>query len=263
MKRLKQGLLCLLSCAATAHADSVKPLLPEMVTVQSGWFMMGSPPDEPERSQNENPRHLVTITKPFEVGKYEVTFAEWDSCVADGGCDGYRPDDNGWGRGKRPVIHVGWEDAHAYIDWLNKKTGKQYRLLSEAEWEYAARGWTSTTYYWGNDIGKNNENCNGCSDQFGGKQTAPVGSFKPNPFGLYDMLGNVREWTEDTYHRSYHGAPTDSRVWLDKNNEDSHILRGGSWLQNAIIMRAANRGRGPADFRSASINGFRLARTLP
>ena len=126
MPKLKQGLiLCLLSWGATAHAGSAQPYIPEMVTVPAGTFMMGSPPNEPGWSKSEEPAHPVTIAKPFAVGKYEVTFDEWDYCVTDGGCDGYSPDDNGWGRGKRPVINVNWDDAHAYINWLNKKTGQK------------------------------------------------------------------------------------------------------------------------------------------
>jgi len=203
----------------------------------------------------------VTIAQPFAVGKYEVTFSEWDYCVAEGGCNGYKPDDKGWGRGKRPVIYVSWDDAHAYIDWLNRRTGKKFRLLSEAEWEYAARAGTTTTYYWGNDIGQNNANFEGSGSQYSGKQTAPVGSFKPNAFGLYDMLGNVLEWTEDAYHNRYYGAPLDGSVWRDEN-ATRHALRGGCWGESAGNSRTANRGKGITALRNP-FNGFRVARTLP
>jgi formylglycine-generating enzyme required for sulfatase activity len=129
--------------------------------------------------------------------------------VADGGCNGYKPSDQGWGRGYRPVINVSWDDAKAYVAWLAKKTDKfWYRLLTEAEYEYAARAGTTTAYPWGSAIGKNNANCDGCGSQWDGKQTAPVGSFAANGFGLYDMVGNVSAWTEDCYHDSYSGAPT-------------------------------------------------------
>ena len=262
MKMLKQCLiLCLLSWGAAAHAESAQPFVPEMVTVPAGSFMMGSPSDEKSRGRDEDPRHLVTIAQPFAVGKYEVTFSEWDYCVAEGGCNGYKPDDKGWGRGKRPVIFVSWDDAHAYIDWLNRRTGKKFRLLSEAEWEYAARAGTTTTYYWGNDIGQNNANCRECDSKWNGKQTAPVGSFKPNAFGLYDMLGNVLEWTEDAYHNRYYGAPLDGSVWRDEN-ATRHALRGGCWGESAGNSRTANRGKGITALRNP-FNGFRVARTLP
>lgn len=141
-----------------------------------------------------------------------MTFAEWDACFSVGGCLHW-PIDYGWGRNRRPVIHVSWNDAKAYVAWLSKMTGREYRLLTEAEWEYAARAGTTTAYYWGDEIGKNNTNCNGCGSQWGGRKTAPVGSFAPNAFGLYDMFGNVWEWVEDCFHNNYEGAPTDGSAW--------------------------------------------------
>ena len=150
---------------------------PEMVVVPAGSFTMGSPTSEPERSAEEGPQHMVTIARPFAVGRFEVTFDEWDACVADGGCNGYKPSDEGWGRGRRPVINVSWDDAKAYVAWLSKKTGKSYRLLSGAEYEYAMRAGTQTAYPWGNTVGTNNANCHACGSQWDAKQTAPVGSF--------------------------------------------------------------------------------------
>ena len=182
---------------------------PEMVVVPAGEFMMGSPPGEKGRYDNEGPQHPVTIKRPFAVSKYEVTFADWDACVSVGGCpqEG-RADDSGWGRGNRPVIDVSWDDAKAYVAWLSRMTGKPYRLLTEAEYEYAARAGTTTAYPWGDEIGENNANCNGCGREWL-RQTAPVGSFAPNAFGLHDMLGNVWVWVEDCYHATYDGAPPD------------------------------------------------------
>ena len=175
-----------------------------MVAVPAGRFTMGS-----TEFDNEKPSHKVTIGKPFAVSKFTVTFAEWDACVSAGGCK-TKPDDEGWGRGRQPVIAVSWDDAtKEYLPWLSRKTGKTYRLLTEAEWEYAARAGTATKYSWGDDIGKGNANCNGCgSHQWAGQQTAPVGSFAANDFGLHDMHGNVWQWTQDCYADTYKTVPT-------------------------------------------------------
>jgi formylglycine-generating enzyme required for sulfatase activity len=229
---------------------------PTMVVVPAGKFMMGSPNGEKDRLPDEGPQHEVTIAKPFAVGKTEVTFAEWDACVAAGACA--KVSDNTWGRGERPVINVSWEDAKEYTAWLSRITGKEYRLLSEAEWEYAARGGARTEYSWGEQIGKGNANCNGCGGQWDNTQPAPVGSFKPNAFGLYDMHGNVWEWVEDTWHDSYEGAPVDGSAWLEGGDASIRVLRGGSWFD--VDLRAAVRGW---DFNNRNNNiGFRLARTL-
>ena len=155
---------------------------PEMVVVPTGSFTMGSPASEQGRDIDESPLHSVTIAKPFAVGRFAVTFDEWDACVADGGCNGYRPQDLGWGRNRRPVINVTWDEAMAYVAWLSRKTDKPYRLLTEAEWEYAARAGSTTAYYWGDDIGKGNANCAPvekleCGSKWDNEQTAPVGSF--------------------------------------------------------------------------------------
>src|SRR5215216_3013116 len=169
---------------------------PEMVVVPAGEFMMGSPPTEKGRMPDEGPQHRVTIARPFAVSKYDVTFTDWDACVSVGGCprEG-RAGDVDWGRDTRPVIYVSWDDAQQYVAWLSQMTGKPYRLLSDAEFEYAARAGTQTVYPWGDDIGENNANCVGCGSQWTGSagtwQTAPVGSFAANRFGLYDMVGNV------------------------------------------------------------------------
>ena len=183
------------------------------------------------------------LGRPFAVGVYEVTFGEWDACVSDRGCGGYRPSDEGWGRGRHPVINVSWDDAQAYVRWLSEKTGKAYRLLSEAEWEYVARAGTTTEYWWGDDIGHNRANCNSCGDSY--SSTAPVGSFSANPFGLYDVHGNVWEWVDDCY-----GGDCGRRV-----------VRGGSWVNGPRTLRSAFRPGITSGVRDGYV-GFRVARTL-
>jgi formylglycine-generating enzyme required for sulfatase activity len=234
---------------------------PEMIVVPAGSFRMGSPANEPAlRNAPEGPQHTVTFARQFAVGQFEVTFDEWDACVADDGCNGYKPTDHGGGRGRRPVFEVSWNEAKAYVGWLSNKTGKTYRLLTEAEYEYATRAGTQTAYPWGNDIGENNANCRGCGSQWDGKQTAPVGSFSPNGFGLYDMVGNVWEWTEDCLHDNYNGAPTDGSAWT-RGDCRYRVIRGGSWYYDAENLRSAIRnGSSPVD-RSTDM-GFRVGRTL-
>jgi formylglycine-generating enzyme required for sulfatase activity len=231
---------------------------PTMIVVRAGRFMMGSPI---YMLGSLHPQREVTIAKPFAVGKTEVTFAEWDSCVAAGACE--RARDSGWGRDDRPVIDVNWNDAQQYVAWLSRITGKEYRLLTEAEWEYAARAGTTTNYSWGDDVGIGNANCEGCGSQWGGKQTAPVGSFKPNAFGLHDMHGNVWEWVQDPWHDdNYLGLPpTNGSAWTEGGDASRRVVRGGSWKGDPRYLRAANCREGPTDYRG-DILGFRLARTL-
>jgi formylglycine-generating enzyme required for sulfatase activity len=233
---------------------------PVMRVVPAGRFMMGSPAGEPDRFSNEDPQHEITIASQFAVGQYELTFDEWDACVADGGCNGYKPPDQGWGRKDRPAINVSWVDARAYVSWLAKKTGKPYRLLTEAEYEYAARAGTDAAYPWGNDIGQNQANCAGCGSRWNGKETAPVGSFAANAFGLYDMVGNVWEWTQDCYHDSYQGAPSDGSAWTSGDCM-YRVLRGGSWLNSQKGIRSALRDWLVSD-RRVNLFGFRVGRTL-
>jgi formylglycine-generating enzyme required for sulfatase activity len=239
------------------------PDCPEMVVAPAGSFLMGSN----EGSPRETPTHKVTIAKPFAVGKFDVTFAEWDACIMAGGCK-HKPDDQGWGRGTRPVINVSWDDAtKEYLPWLSRKTGKRYRLLTEAEWDYAARGETDgagdhTFYSWGNDIGRNQANCIGCGSQWDNKQTAPVGSFAPNAYGLYDMHGNVYQWVQDCYHEGYHGAPADGTAWvLSCQDNASRVVRGGSWNSFSPDISTTSRSWGRVDYKSSNV-GFRIARTL-
>jgi formylglycine-generating enzyme required for sulfatase activity len=216
-------------------------------------------PGEKDRVRYEVPQHQVTIAKPFAVSRFEVTFDEWDACVTLGGC-AYQPPDIDLGRGTRPVINVSWDDAQDYIAWLSGITGKEYRLLTEAEWEYAARAGTTTAYSWGDEIGKGNADCDGCGGQWD-KKLAPVGSFKPNAFGLYDMHGNVAEWVEDPWHGSYDGAPVNGSAWLQGGNPSVRVVRGGSWYNYPQSFRAAVRLGNTSDNRVIVI-GFRLARTL-
>ena len=236
---------------------------PEMVVVPAGSFMMGSPASEEFRWDYEGPRHRVTIGSPFAVGVYEVTFAEWDACVGAGGCGGYRPGDEEWGRGSRPVINVSWDDAQAYVQWLSRETGARYRLLSEAEWEYVARAGTQTARYWGESASGQCRYANGygsapCPDGY--EYTAPVGSFQPNSFGLYDVIGNVLEWTDDCLNGSYSGAPANRSDW-QSGDCSQRVFRGGSWQNGPWSLRSAFRYGLPAGLRGF-ILGFRVARTM-
>jgi formylglycine-generating enzyme required for sulfatase activity len=233
---------------------------PWMVVLPPGEIIMGSPADERGHTDLEGPQHRVAFTRPFAVGRFAVTFEEWDACVAAGGGGRYRPKDEGWGRGRRPVININWDDAQQFIAWLYRTTGKPYRLLSEAEWEYAARAGTQTTYFWGNEIGKGNANCNGCGSQWDNRQSAPVGSFPANAFGLYDMHGNVWEWVEDCWHDGYKGAPSDGSAWVSGDSQH-RVLRGGSWFNIPQGLRSAYRYKYSVANRFHLI-GFRVARTL-
>ena len=234
---------------------------PELVVVPAGTFMMGSPASEEGRFANEGPQRRVSIATAFAVGVHEVTFAEWDACVAAGGCGGHRPGDEGWGRERRPVINVNWSDAESYVSWLSSSTGASYRLLSESEWEYVARAGTTTRYWWGDWMGRNRANCggDGCGDT-SYVRTAPVGSFSANDFGLFDVSGNVWEWVQDCWHDDYYGAPTDGSAWAGPA-DCRRVLRGGSWPFTPVYLRSASRTREDAGGRNGDV-GFRVARTL-
>ena len=225
---------------------------PELVVVPAGSFNMGS------TSEYENPVRRVTIAKPFAIGRREVTFDEWDRCVDAGGCKN-RPSDRDWGRGERPAINVSWIDAKAFVTWLSQKTGKTYRLPSEAEWEYAARAGTDSTYWWGGDLGTRQANCAECKTNEAQK-TMPAGSFKANPFGLFDTAGNVAEWVEDCWNDNYRGAPTNGSAWL-AGQCNLRVLRGGAFDSQARYLRSASRFRYDSDVRY-SANGFRVVREL-
>jgi formylglycine-generating enzyme required for sulfatase activity len=248
--------------------DSFKdcPECPEMVVIPAGEFMMGSPAGEWGRGSDEGPVRRVTIAKPFGAGRFEATFAEWDACVAAGGCK-HKPEDGTWGRGKRPVINVSWEDAVDYVAWLSKRTGRIYRLLTEAEWEYAARAATTSPFSTGSTITTDQANFDGDLIYLGGAKgvkrgkAIEVGSLnKPNAFGLHDMHGNVWEWVQDCATDNYGAAPMDGRAVAD-TPLCSRVRRGGSWRDDPRFLRSANRNWGATVLRNNGL-GFRVARTL-
>lgn len=254
----------------SAHSFRDCPNCPEMVTVPAGEFLMGSPESERGRNKDEGPQHRVAIGKPFAVGKFEVTFAEWDACVADGGCT-HKPSDEGWGRSKHPVINVNWFDANEYTAWLSKKTGKRYRLLTEAEWEYAARGVTttsspSTPFSTGATINYRQANYDANFTYGSGQQglyrqkTLDAGSLPHNAFGLYDMHGNAWEWVQDCYKPAYDGAPADGSA-VTSGDCSLHILRGGAWNYYPKLLRSAYRYATAPEVRLNN-TGFRVARDL-
>jgi formylglycine-generating enzyme len=269
------------------------PGCPEMVIVPAGHFDMGSPPSETDRESNEGSLHRVTVAA-FALGRTEITRGQFAAFVK---ATQYQAIDNCWtleggkfqersGRywrdlgfpqnDKHPAACISWNDANAYAKWLSRKTGKHYRLPSEAEWEYAARAKTVTARYWGNNpdeackyanvadktgqtsVGALSWSAHHCADGYA--FTSPVGQFKANRFGLYDMLGNLWEWTEDSYHDSYSGAPNDGSVW--QGDDAKRIIRGGSWNNGPTRVRAAKRGRDKPTTRFSDI-GFRVARKLP
>ncbi len=246
------------------------PQCPHMVVIPSGEFLMGSPDDEPRRDGDEGPRQKVKIAAPFAAGKFEVTYAEWDACLADGGCGGYRPSDMGWGRGSQPAAIISWEDAQAYVGWLSTKTGRPYRLLSEAEWEYAARAGTDTPFWWGSRIGGEDANFYGDLPYPGSppsvfrQRTVSADSFPANAFGLHNVHGNVWEWVQDCYNRRYAEMPPEVREtgapWQSPDCE-FRVFRGGSFSDAAHVLRSANRGRYEPFIKNPN-SGFRVARTL-
>ncbi|MDJ0943312.1 MAG: SUMF1/EgtB/PvdO family nonheme iron enzyme, partial [Kiloniellales bacterium] len=234
-------------------------LCPEMVVLPPGRFRMGSSPDQGGYNRYEGPVHEVQIGRSFAIGRFEVTFEEWDACVADGGC-AHRPKDSGWGRGRRPVVDVSWEHAQAYVAWLSGRTGAEYRLPSEAEWEYAAGSGQGTTYPWGSELVLNKANCWKCGSNWGNKRTAPVGRFEPNPFGLHDVAGNVWEWTQDCWNKSYDGAPGDGSSWAT-GNCNLRVLKGGAWMTDPDSIRVANRNKQNTRFKKDFV-GFRVVRAI-
>ena len=242
--------------SSTYDRTKVDPIRPEMVEIPGGSFRMGCVSGQ-DCHNREHPVHTVRVES-FELSKYEVTFEEYDRFTA--ATDRKSADDEGWGRGRRPVMNVSWEDAVAYVRWLSGQTGERYRLPSEAEWEYAARAGTETAYSWGNEIGRNRANCDGCGSQWDLWQTAPVGSFGPNGWGLHDMHGNVWEWAQDCWNDSYRGAPSDGSAW-ESGECPRRVLRGGSWRFNPRGLRSAIRNGRTSAARDFG-NGFRVARTI-
>ena len=252
------------------------PACPQMVAVPAGSYRMGSPSHEKGRDGNEGPQHSGTISRPFAVGVYEVTQGEFAQFVVASGysagnfCEAWEPRkrrgvrrrDRNWRRPgfiqteRDPIVCVNWEDAQTYVRWLSQQTGQNYRLLSEAEWEYVARAGTQTRYWWGNEIKESQAN-----HDLNERKTVRVGSYQPNGFGLWDVHGNVREWVQDCWHDNYNGAPRNGGAWEGRNC-GRRVLRGGSWLDTPETLRSANRDRLAAGDRSSSV-GFRIARSLP
>ncbi len=251
-----------LSEPGTVFRDVDEPWCPEMVAIRAGTFRMGSPPGEDGRDGDEGPQHRVRIAKPFALGRYPVTFEEYDHFTEVTGRE--RVSDRGWGRGRRPVINVDVEDAEDYLAWLSELTGRTYRLPSEAEWEYACRAQSTTPFWTGETISTDQANYDGNLPYGAGKkgqyreQTTEVGSFPANPYGLFDMHGNVWEWCADRWHDDYEGAPSDGSARLDGKNTQ-RVLRGGSWVDSARLLRSAGRDAITPDDRSVEI-GFRCAR---
>jgi formylglycine-generating enzyme required for sulfatase activity len=236
----------------------------EMVVIPAGSFVMGSPANEPEREISEGPTRKVTIRQNFAVGKFELTIAEFEACVRDKGCGDEDLRDDEQGRGDEPVVRLR-TSAKAYVAWLSRKTGKRYRLLTEAEWEYAARAGTTSPFAFGNTITPDQANYYYEKGYAGGptrplrNKMMPVGSFPANSFGLHDMHGNADEWVEDCWIEHYRNAPTDGTARSRRNCED-HVTRGGSWSIGPQYARSAARGfNGPA---TDSGSGFRIARSL-
>jgi formylglycine-generating enzyme required for sulfatase activity len=282
--RLWLALSAFLICAPAA-AEQKKtlrdcPTCPEMVVIPAGEFVMGSPQSE-SGHKDEKPQHTVKFAKPFAVSKFEVTFEQWDACTAAGRCPA--ASDDGFGRGSYPAINVSWRDAKGYVAWLSESTGERYRLLSESEWEYAARGGTTTPWFWGDadDSFGSRKACeyanshdetgkeahpmyvwseHKCVDGY--PENAPAGKYKPNPFGLHDTLGNVREWVEDCHQGGYDGAPGDGSVRPMAGECVRRVVRGGAWVDGPSTMRSAYRYAEEETFRNYQV-GFRVARELP
>jgi formylglycine-generating enzyme required for sulfatase activity len=231
---------------------------PLLVAVPAGEYLMGAPASDRDAGAEERPQHRVSLARPFLIGRHEVTFREWDACVADGGCS-HTPEDLGWGRDQRPVIQIGWDDALEYVAWLRRKTGRTYRLPTEAEWEYAARAGTVTPYWWGAQIGRGNAVCKGCGSQWDDRQTAPNGSFAPNAFGLHDTSGNVWEWVEDCWSEDYGSTGNDGRPPPPEGECTRRVLRGGSYINKPGNLRSSARAWGAPNGR-VNILGFRVAR---
>ena len=229
---------------------------PEMVILPAGEFQRGDL--QGDGDFDEQPAALVSLPRPFAIALHEVTFKEYDHFCESTRRD--KPEDEGWGRGQRPVVNVNWNDAVAYTQWLSRLTGKHYRLPTDAEWEYAARSGNKNRYWWGNEPGLARANCTGCGSLWDGEQSAPVGRFAPNPFGLYDVTGNVWEWVADCFHDKFAEAPADGSA-VEKQGCGKRVIRGGAWSFPIREMRSANRWR---DFpsRSSDDTGFRVVREI-
>jgi formylglycine-generating enzyme required for sulfatase activity len=238
------------SGTSTPEPVSAKPAIlePELVALKGGGVALGSN-DDP----SEKPVRRVTVA-PFAIGKYPVTVAQWGACVAAKACAPVAAGDL-----EAPVTNVSWNDAQDYVRWLSKATNRNYRLPSEAEWEYAARGGTSTKWWWGNQLKPGVANCKGCGEPYDPRQPAKVAEFQPNPFGLYGMAGGVDQWVADCWHKDYTGAPADAAPWTTSDCS-SHVLRGGSWKSDPSYLRTSARDQYDTSVRYVT-HGFRVARS--
>ena len=230
------------------------PACPLLIPVTPGNFMMGNETDDP----SEKPVHHVTIGHPYALAKYVVTVAQWNACANAGACPRLSSESNA--APNAPVRDLSWDDAQQYVKWLSKVSGKPYRLPTEAEWEYAARGGTATRYWWGNEMRKGAANCKDCGPPWRVEAPDDVGSFPANPYGFYDMAGGVWEWVSDCWHNSYKNAPDDGRSW-DEPNCQTRVIRGGSWRDGAGYMLSATRFKYDSSVRY-NANGFRVARDM-
>ncbi len=230
-------------------------ICPEMIVIPVGKFRMGST----NGKKREQPITEVVIPRPLAVSRYEITFDEWDACHADSGCT-KKPFDRDWGRGKRPVMNVTHDDVREYMVWISKKTGFTYRLPSEAEWEYAARAGSDTEYWWGDRMQQGAANCRGCGTEWSGVKSAPVGSFKANPWGLFDVHGNVLEHVFDCWSTNLNGLPKDGLPKITKKC-GSRVVRGGAWYYFSKVSRSASRVRNDIRIFSYFI-GFRAFREI-
>jgi formylglycine-generating enzyme required for sulfatase activity len=245
-------------------------MCPVMAVVPAGSNQIGSPGHESGRSQNESPQQDIVIRPAFAVARSEIAFEEWLACVAEGGCNGYRPGDHEWGYGKQPAMNISWNDAQAYVEWLSRKTKARYRLLSEAEWEYAARGCAkvcqSLPFWFGIEISKDRANYDwrfaylGSPKATARRRTVPIDAGEPNPFGLLHVHGNVREWVADCWNESLAGVPRDASP-RTTGDCSRRVVRGGSWDDEPKDLRSAKRGWELATERRSQI-GFRVARAL-
>jgi formylglycine-generating enzyme required for sulfatase activity len=239
--------------AATAEITDC-PDCPTLISLSPGSFTMGSDSSDP----SAKPAHLVTLHDPFAIGKYEVTVQEWNACVDAGACQ--RVGQYASPSPNAPIRDVSWEDAQQYLNWLSTSSGKPYRLPSEAEWEYAARGGTSTRYWWGDEMAFGKANCKDCGPPWRIDAPADAGSFAANPYGLYDMNGSVWEWVGDCWHGSFEEAPTNGKAW-EQPDCSVRVIRGGSWRESAPFMVSSTRFRDVASMRHSQ-NGFRVARDV-
>ena len=230
------------------------PSCPVMLALPAGNFTMGASRGD----RSEKPAHKVSINKPFAIGKYEVTVAQWNECHTAGACS-YKPDFDP--QENSPIRDISWSDAREYTRWLSTVTQKSYRLPTEAEWEYAARGGTDTTYWWGNEVGAGQADCKNCGGKWDNKSPAAVDAFPANPFGLYGTSGGVWEWVADCWHKTYKGAPKDGTAW-SRNDCRENVIRGGAWRNDASYIHSASRFKYDTHVRYL-LNGFRVARTLP